>query len=99
MENKADKNQWVQDVAKLSRIGLSSTEVEKFSIQLKSILDYVIELNEVDTTDVEVTAQVTGLCDVFVDDKISGEKISYSEIEKNAPEFKDGNFKVPAVFE
>ncbi|TSC93973.1 MAG: aspartyl/glutamyl-tRNA amidotransferase subunit C [Candidatus Berkelbacteria bacterium Athens1014_28] len=99
MKNNEEKNQWVLDVARLSRIELTSAEVEKFSVQLKSILDYVAELNEVDTSGAEVTAQVTGLSDVFVDDKIKPNEISWQEIEKNASDFQEGSFKVPAVFE
>lgn len=98
MKNIEEKNQWVLDVAKLSRIELSEAEVEKFAVQLKSILDYVAQLNEVDTSKVEVTSQVTGLSDIFVDDVIQPGEISWQEIEKNAPEFESGSFKVPGVF-
>jgi aspartyl-tRNA(Asn)/glutamyl-tRNA(Gln) amidotransferase subunit C len=89
----------VLHIAKLSKLKLSTDEVEKFRGQLSSVLDYVGELSEVDTKGVEITAQVTGLTNVFDEDKMSDEKTSYKEIESNASEFEDGAYKVPGVFE
>ena len=54
----------IDNIAELSRLELSAEEKEKFGEQLGSILDYVEQLSEVDTTDVEPTAQVSGLIDV-----------------------------------
>ncbi len=64
----------VRHVAKLARLRLSEAEVEKFSTQLSSILDYVVILNEVDTEGVAPTSQVTGLENVTRKDEVrSGE--------------------------
>ncbi|MBT3834816.1 Asp-tRNA(Asn)/Glu-tRNA(Gln) amidotransferase subunit GatC [Candidatus Peribacteria bacterium] len=60
----------VRHIAKLSRLKLSEEEVEKFSKELTSILDYIDILNELDTDNVEPTAQVTGLTNVFREDKV-----------------------------
>ncbi len=60
----------VKHIAKLSRIELSDEELEKYSEQLSSILGYIDKLNEVDTTGVEVTAQVTGLRNVLRKDEV-----------------------------
>lgn len=89
----------VLHIAKLSKLKLSDLEVEKFRGQLSSVLEYVGELSRVETKGVETTAQVTGLTNVFDDDKISDEKTSYEEIEKNAPKFEGGAYKVPGVFD
>lgn len=59
----------VKHVAKLARLGLSDAEVEKFQSQLSGILDYVEQLNEVNTDGVLPTAQVTGLLNVKREDK------------------------------
>lgn len=88
----------VEHIAKLSRLELSDAEKEKFAGQLSSVINYVEELNEVDTTGVEITAQVTGLTNVMVADEIKPGEMDYPKIEKNAPEFRDGSFVVPAVF-
>ena len=60
----------VEHVAKLARLRLSAAEVEKFQTQLSGILDYVEQLNEVNTESVEPTAQVTGLTNVTREDKV-----------------------------
>ncbi|OGD65608.1 hypothetical protein A2215_03270 [Candidatus Berkelbacteria bacterium RIFOXYA2_FULL_43_10] len=89
----------VLHIAKLSKLRLSNAEVEKFRGQLSSVLEYVGELSKVDTKGVDATAQVTGLTNIFDDDKISGERTSYEEIKLNAPEFEENAFKVPGVFD
>ena len=95
---KLTKNE-VLHIAKLGKLELSVSEVEKFSDQLSDILKYVEQLNEVDTKGVEPTAQVTGLSNVMAEDKIERSDIGYQAIKKNAPDFENGSFKVPAVFD
>jgi aspartyl-tRNA(Asn)/glutamyl-tRNA(Gln) amidotransferase subunit C len=58
----------VRHIAKLARLRLTEEEVEKFSQELTSILQYVEMLQEVNTENVEETAQVTGLRSVFRED-------------------------------
>jgi len=89
----------VEHIAKLSRLELTSAEKEKFAKQLSSVIDYVQELNEVDTSGVEITAQVTGLINVTVADEIKPGEMDYKAIEANAPEFRDGSIVVPGVFD
>lgn len=60
----------VRHIAKLARLHLEDNEVEKFTRELSSILDYVDMLQEVDTKNVEPTAQVTGLTNSFREDEI-----------------------------
>lgn len=60
----------VQHVAALARLGLSDAEAEKFQVQLSGILEYVQQLNGVDTEGIEPTAQVTGLLNVMRDDAV-----------------------------
>ena len=55
----------VEHIAKLARIKLTDEEKTKLTEELGSILTYVSKLNEIDTTGVEPTAQVTGLENVF----------------------------------
>lgn len=88
----------VEHIAKLSRLELSSSEKEKFAEQLSQILEYVSQLNEVDTKNIEPTAQVTGLVNVMEEDKIIDSGVDYKDIEKNAPDFEEGSYKVPGIF-
>ncbi len=60
----------VRHIAKLARLTLSDAEVEKFAKELTSILQYVDILKEVDTSNVEPTAQVTGQTNVLRIDEI-----------------------------
>jgi len=49
----------VKHIAHLARIGLQAEEVEKFGGQLEAIFGYMAILEEVDTSNVEPTTQVT----------------------------------------
>jgi len=90
----------VDHIAKLSRLALAEEEKERYSNQLSSVLAYVEQLNEVNTDNVEATANVTGLSNVFREDIVAEDDcLSHDDIAKNAPEFKDGHFVVPGVFE
>ncbi|NOS68068.1 MAG: Asp-tRNA(Asn)/Glu-tRNA(Gln) amidotransferase subunit GatC [Candidatus Peribacteraceae bacterium] len=60
----------VRHIAKLARLQLTDAEVEKFAKELTSILQYVDMLQEVDTKNVQPTAQVTGQSNVFREDVI-----------------------------
>jgi len=60
----------VKHIASLARLDLSAAEVEKFTTDLSNILAYMEQLSEVDTKDVEPTAQVTGLVNISRTDEI-----------------------------
>lgn len=59
----------ITHIAKLANLKISPDEEKKFQSQLSSILDYIARLNEVDTTDVKETSQVTGLENITRDDR------------------------------
>ncbi len=83
-------------VAGLARIELSEAEVEKFQKDLSSVLDYVDELKAVDTEGLEIVASVTGLENVQREDKAV--LVDYQEeILANAPESKEGYYKVKSI--
>ena len=60
----------VRHIAKLCRLNVSDEEVEKFSTELSSILEFVDKLQEVDTKDVAPTPQATGLTNALREDEI-----------------------------
>jgi len=88
--------QEVIKIAGLARIALTDTEVEKFQKELSVVLDYVEELKQVDVTGLEEVAQVTGLVNVQRDDKIIVAD-NHDAILSQAPEIKDGYYKVKAI--
>jgi len=85
-------------VAKLARLKLSPEELERFSAQLESILDYINQLNELDTSTVEPLSHALDLRNVFRDDAVTG-SIPREQVLANAPEQRDGFFLVPPVLE
>ena len=87
----------VNKIAKLSRLELSSDEVTQYSEQLSDILTYIEQLNEADVKNVEETAQVTGLENVYRDDVIIESGIE-KELVELAPDHEDGEIKVKSVF-
>jgi len=88
----------VEKVARLARLGLSSDEKERLGDQLNDILVYIDKLDELDTTDIEPLAHILPLKNVLREDRVR-EGLTQSEALKNAPEEKDGLFKVPLVIE
>ena len=90
----------VNHIAKLARLGLSEPEKEKFAKELAAILSFVEKLKEVETENVEPTAQATGRQNISRTDEARREEESCrKQILANAPEKKDGFIKVKAVFE
>ena len=90
----------VLKVAKLARIELTEAEVEKFRTQLSAVLDYVEQLQEVDTEGIEPTAQVTGLQNRFRKDEVTDCPADEREAAlRQAPELLANLVKVKAVFE
>ncbi len=92
-----DKNQ-VKKVAKLSRISLDDKKLESLSKDLDSILNFVEQLNKLDT---KKTEPLTSIVDKTLEprnDKINDGKIK-DQILKNSPDKNDEFFIVPKVVE
>ena len=97
MPAKLDPDQ-VRRIARLARINLSPDELEQFSNQLSDILDYVDQLDELNTDDVEPTSHPLKISNVFRDDKV-GQSLSSQEALANAPQTHGDFFAVPKVLE
>lgn len=88
----------VQYVADLSRISLEPQELEKFSLQLQAIIDFIDQLKEPDTAGVEPTSHILPVSNVFRED-VPSACLPVEKTLANAPE-KEGNFfVVPKVIE
>jgi len=88
----------IKHIAKLARLELSEDELEKYGKELSDILGYIDQLKEVDTSQVEPTAQVTGLENGFREDIVK--KWNEEEREaalKQAPDLEDRQVKVKRV--
>ncbi len=89
--------QEIEHVARLARIGLSEKEVASLATQTSSILDFVETIQASDTETVEPTNQVTGLSDVWREDRVVKCKLTREQLLANAPEQENGYIKVPKV--
>jgi aspartyl-tRNA(Asn)/glutamyl-tRNA(Gln) amidotransferase subunit C len=86
----------VVKMAKLARIALTEEEVEKFQKDLSTVLDYVDDLKKVDISGVDEVFEVTGLVNVQREDKAVLAD-NHEAIFSQAPEMKDGFYKVKAI--
>lgn len=85
-------------MAQLANLPLTDEEKNKLETQLSETLDYVKQLEEIDTKGVEPTSQVTGLENVFREDE-TAPSLSQEEALKNAKSQYNGFFKVKAILE
>ncbi len=88
----------VRDVALLARIGITDEEVDLYQKDLSSVFGYFDKLQEVDTKNVEEIGHITGVTNVYRDDKVQemsdeGKKM----IMKSIPEEREGYIKVKSV--
>jgi aspartyl-tRNA(Asn)/glutamyl-tRNA(Gln) amidotransferase subunit C len=86
----------VQKVALLSRLSFEAEELEAMKTSMNSILTYMDELNQYDTTDTEPTVHAVEQYNVMRDD-VPHESFTNEEALMNAPEKEDGYFKVPKI--
>ena len=86
----------VKHIAALARIGLDEKEIEKFSHDLSSILDWIKQLDEVDVSGVLPTAHITGMNNVNREDNVS-DFLGKEKIVELFPESKNGYDKVKSV--
>lgn len=86
----------VEHVAKLARLELTDEEKELYTKQLGDVLEYVNQMNEVDTSKIEPMTQVVDFVNVMREDKVVYEQTK-EELMKNAPEEENGFFKVPKI--
>lgn len=87
----------VLHVAELAKLDLSESEIDKFLPQLSSIVDFVSQLNEVDTSGVEPTSQTSGLTDVLREDVVKPSSINQDEALSGTDQTYNDLFKVPAI--
>ena len=88
----------VRKVAKLARLELSDADAPQMAEQLNRILEYVDQLQQVNTDGVEPLAHPLPVHNVFRDDEPQP-SLPVDEALKNAPVRNGNYFGVPAVFD
>lgn len=88
----------VEHIASLAHLDLSTQQIEKFQEELSSVLEYVEQLNEVDTSGIEPSLQINGLENITREDsEIPSQQLSQDEALSNAQNQDKGFFKVKRI--
>ena len=88
----------VEDVARLARLALTDSELDRMREQLNGIIAYIDKLNELDTRDVAPTSHAVPLVNVMRDDE-AGPCLPRDEALANAPDRAGEFFRVPRIIE
>lgn len=86
----------VEYIANLANLKIDEEDKELFTGQLDDILNYVEKLNELDTEGVVPTAYTVPMKNVLREDRV-GPSIPRGKALANAPDKKDGQFRVPRI--
>lgn len=84
----------IEYVGILAKLELSDEEKEQAKKDMGNMLDYIDKLNELDTSSVEPMSHVFPVDNVFREDVVTNRDCR-DDILRNAPEKKEGAFKVP----
>ncbi len=90
----------IRHIAKLANLEITDEEVLKYTPQMTKIVDYIEQLNELDTTEIE--ASIGGFTEegestsALREDRIE-QSFSQEEALAEAPKARDGHFQVPKV--
>lgn len=87
----------VEHLATLSSLALSSEETDAMRDSIASILDHIDALQELDTTDVQPTYQVTDLEFVSRPDAVVESTVTREDLLALAPDSQNNQIKVPKV--
>lgn len=88
----------VRHVATLARLKLSKEEEKIFATQLSAVLDYIGQLDELETDSVEPTSHALDITNVFREDEVEARFEKGAWI-SNAPAKDHGHFRVPKVID
>ena len=88
----------VRHIAQLSRLAISEDETELYAPQLSKIIDYVEQLNNIDTSTIEPTSHIIPLNNVMADD-ILGDSLPRLEALKNTPDTTGKFYRIPKIIE
>ena len=88
----------VRKVAKLCRLEIPEDDIEKYSNQLEVILEYIAQLERIDTLNVPPTTRAVEVVNVFREDTIvSSSSDIRDKILDLAPQREGEFFRVPKI--
>ena len=91
------KREDILHLAKLSDFSMEETEIESIGKDLENIINYISELNELDTEGVEPTYQVFEMENIWRDDEIKEQEASREDLLALTKESMQDQIKVPKV--
>ena len=91
----------VKKIAELARLELSAEEEKKIPDQLIKVLDYVGQLKELDTENIPPLDQPLGskMTELVKEEDSECVFDNPEKLTKNAPDFKDGFYRVKKIIE
>lgn len=88
----------VEAIARLARLELDPNHIDETASQLSSIIEFVEQMNAVDTTGIQPVAHPLDLIARTREDKVT-ESNQRDHFQTIAPETQDGLYLVPKVIE
>lgn len=86
----------VRHVARLARLGLDDSQLERMAGELDTIIDSIGKISELELADVPPTTHALEVVNVLGDDE-PHVSISTEQALANAPDPEDGCFRVPRM--
>lgn len=91
------KREDILHLADLSEFALDEKETESLGGDLKEIIGYISQLDELDTSDIQPTYQVFEMENVWRDDEILPQDATREQLLSLTKNEKDNQIKVPKV--
>ena len=88
----------VEHVSRLARLALSEQELDSLTGEMDAILDYVEQLNTLDTQEIVPTAHAVPMENAFREDEVRP-GFTTEQALSNAPDATDNAFRVRRVIE
>ena len=87
----------VLKLAQLSKLTLTDEQIDRFTREIREIMEYVEQLQAVDVSGLEPTDQVTGLVNVMREDKTINYQAKPDDLLKKSPKTEKHQIKVKRV--
>ena len=87
----------LRHLAKLAKLKLSDAELQKLTPQLDNILEFVSQLDEVNTKGVAETHQTTGLENIYREDEIELCEIEKELLQCSPHPIKNNSIVIPKI--
>ena len=88
----------VEHVARLARLALKDEELDALTGQIDTILGYVEQLNELNTSGILPTSHAVPIENAFRPDQVKP-SLAVDKAMQNAPDEGNGCFRVPKIIE